>query len=67
MRPPGTADGRVRLVEQEERASRSCLAAQLVVEAGLRLYDAEVRERGLCYHARDVARLERRPESSRGR
>jgi hypothetical protein len=48
----------VRLVEQVEGASLARPAAQLIVEAGLRLYNTEVRQHRLCYHARHVARFE---------
>ena len=53
----------MRLVEKEEGARLPGPAAQLVVVAGLRLYNAEVRERRLRYHARHVARFECLSES----
>jgi hypothetical protein len=59
---PGTTHGRVRLVEKEEGACLPGTAAQLVMVAGLRLYDAEVRERRLRYNTRHVARLECLPK-----
>lgn len=62
---PGTAHGRVRPSEKEEGARLPGPAAQLVVVAGLRLYDAEVRERRLRYNTRHVARLECLPKGGR--
>src|SRR5919112_999772 len=53
----------MRLVEQEEGARLARPAAQMIMEAGLRLYDTKVREHRLCYHARHVARFERLSES----
>ena len=57
---PG-AEG-VRLVDDQERPALLRQLAQRPVEAGLRVHDADVRERGLREHAGDVAVPELPPE-----
>ena len=46
---------RVRLVDDQQRARAARRLAQRVVVAGLRQHDADVGQRGLGQHARDVA------------
>ena len=65
VQPPGAGADGVRLVDDQQRAGVARELAQAVVEAGVGQHDADVGQRRLGQHARDVAR--RQPASSASR